>query len=93
MRRIFVVAGLATAAMVGSAVAVVVLGARASAGPKAAEVCAARWRVVARGPKVPFVKGIAVVSPSDVWAVGSSSANWPGRPLIAHWDGNSLRVI
>jgi hypothetical protein len=92
MRRIFVVAGVAAAAMVGSAVAVVGLGARASAGPKAAEVCAARWRVVARGPKVPFVKGIAAVSPSDVWAVGSS-ADWAGKPLIAHWDGNSLRVI
>jgi hypothetical protein len=92
MHRILVVAGVAAAAMVGSAAAVVVSGAHASAGPKAAEVCAARWRVVARGPKVPFVKGIAVVSPSDVWAVGSS-ADWAGKPLIAHWDGNSLRVI
>jgi hypothetical protein len=32
---------------------------------------------------VPALSGIAAVSPSDIWAVGSGSA----RPLIMHWNG------
>ncbi len=33
-----------------------------------------------------LLNGIAAVSASDVWAVGSSGVN-PIKPLIAHWDG------
>ena len=35
--------------------------------------------------------GFAVVSPDDVWAVGSWRASMHSHPLVAHWDGASPR--
>ena len=36
--------------------------------------------------------GVAVVSGTDVWAVGSVSGG-EGKPLIEHWDGTSWAVV
>jgi hypothetical protein len=33
--------------------------------------------------------GIAVLSPSDVWAVGSGG----GQPLVEHWDGSTWSLV
>ena len=37
------------------------------------------------------LQDIAVVSPSDIWAVGHSSFE-PDRPLVVHWNGTSWQI-
>lgn len=37
--------------------------------------------------------GIAAVSASDVWAVGSHSANTNGPTLVEHWNGKTWSVV
>src|SRR5262245_51890518 len=48
--------------------------------------CGPAWRVVS-GPSHPSASldDVAVISPTDVWAVGSG--------LIEHWDGTQLSTV
>ena len=55
------------------------------------------WRVVASGARVPALSEVAVVSPTDVWAVGGgtlgSGASFRHTPpVIVHWNGKRLRT-
>jgi hypothetical protein len=55
------------------------------------------WNVVSSpnvDPSLNILNGVAVVSATDIWAVGSSGgiAN-PGRTLIEHWNGSGWNVI
>src|SRR5437868_9276329 len=36
--------------------------------------------------------GVAVVSATDVWAVGTSMG-WPYRPIIQHWNGDAWTIV
>jgi hypothetical protein len=38
------------------------------------------------------LKGVAAVSASDVWAVGSAASGGQARPLALHWDGAAWKV-
>lgn len=41
------------------------------------------------------LRGTAVVSANDVWAVGDATSNppEPGQPLIEHWDGAAWTIV
>jgi hypothetical protein len=48
------------------------------------------WDVVpVASPSVGSLRGVHVVAPDDVWAVGTSAA----ETLIEHWDGQSFDVV
>ena len=59
------------------------------------------WQVVSSpnpGSDSNVLQGVAVVSASDIWAVGSyqnySNGNYgPQQTLIEHWDGSSWQVV
>jgi hypothetical protein len=59
----------------------------------------AKWSIV-KSPNVPgadknFLNGVAMVSPTDVWAVGYSEEGVQGTidaPLIEHYDGRSWSI-
>lgn len=55
---------------------------------RAGTACTPSWRVVAHAG-VPPLWEVAALSSSDVWAVGGA---YPGRPVIAHWDGSKLQT-
>jgi hypothetical protein len=41
-----------------------------------------------------LLNGVAVVSPTDAWAVGSAlDASFSGRTLTQHWDGASWTIV
>jgi hypothetical protein len=47
-----------------------------------------------RGNVTSQLVGVAAVSPSDVWAVGSAkTGKAPWRTVIEHWDGTSWTVV
>src|SRR5207253_936224 len=46
------------------------------------------WRVV-NSPYAGSLNGVAVVSATDVWAVGG----YNGQTLIAHWNGTAWSVV
>src|SRR5438552_2248434 len=60
----------------------------------------AKWSIV-KSPNVPgadknFLNGVAMVSPTDVWAVGYSEEGVQGTidaPLIEHYDGRSWSIL
>lgn len=56
--------------------------------------CTPRWRAVAH-PSVPELNAIVAVSPTDVWAVGSTGNRDTSvrqtTPVIVHWDGRAIR--
>lgn len=39
-----------------------------------------------------YIHGLAVISSSDIWAVGDTS-DYPVKPVTAHWDGRSWTLI
>jgi hypothetical protein len=46
--------------------------------------------------KAGSLTGIAAVSATDVWAVGTDGYGFqgePGRPVVEHWDGRSWRAV
>ena len=53
------------------------------------------WRIVASPNPGTFnaLSGVAVVSASDIWAVGSFSPSKIGQTLIEHWDGTAWSVV
>jgi WD40 repeat protein len=53
-----------------------------------------QWSVV-QTPDVGrgWLAGIAVVSPSDVWAVGNEGSGGSGRALTMHWDGATWKDV
>jgi hypothetical protein len=56
-----------------------------------------RWTVVP-SPNVDgkenLLNGLAVLSPTDAWAVGSAlDVSFSGRTLIQHWDGASWTIV
>src|SRR5437868_2907408 len=60
--------------------------------------CDPNWLVVASpnvGPGRNVLQGVAAVSSSDVWAVGSSEAdtNAPLHTLVEHWNGSAWSVV
>jgi hypothetical protein len=61
--------------------------ARAGVGP------APRWHVVARGPAVPDLFAVSARSTSDVWVLGETDSDSKPTTVIAHWDGERLRVV
>jgi hypothetical protein len=56
-----------------------------------------RWTVVPSpvvDGKENLLNGLAVLSPTDAWAVGSAlDASFSGRTLIQHWDGASWTIV
>ena len=58
--------------------------------------CGASWQVVGT-PGIPHqgisLNGIAAVSTSDAWAVGSSSSHGVPAPLAEHWDGTAWTIV
>jgi subtilisin-like proprotein convertase family protein len=57
----------------------------------------AQWSTVAtpRGPGITnYLTGVAVLSPTDAWSVGSgSTASTLGLPIVLHWDGTSWNQV
>jgi hypothetical protein len=51
----------------------------------------AAWNVIA-SPGAGELRGIAVVSATDIWAVGQTSAS-PSQTLIEQWNGSSWSVV
>lgn len=47
------------------------------------------------GPARSFLRGVAAVSPTDIWAVGGTNApNWADpATLIEHWNGKSWSIL
>ena len=60
--------------------------------PSATPACPPAWRPVA-APGDGTLFGSAVVSPTDVWAVGSSYNGSTLQPLTQHWDGQAWSVV
>src|SRR5690349_552473 len=62
-----------------------------------APVCNATWNTVATPSSSVHNffnnNGIAAISPTDVWAVGSSSNNGFDQTLIEHWNGSAWVVV
>ena len=72
------------------ALGVVTLGFSAAPSTSDSRRCTAHWQVLAR-PSA-HLNAVAVLSPTDVWAVGWTGT-WPDtRAVIAHWDGARLEV-
>jgi hypothetical protein len=59
----------------------------------AAATFAGQWTEVPGGAatRPSTLDGVAVVSPDDIWAVGSWGQGG-ARPLIEHWDGTKWSV-
>ena len=69
--------------------------------PLAAPACNGAWTTVAtpnNGYDNNIFNGMTAFSPTDVWAVGSWVAGWPGpqarvtETLIEHWDGGTWTI-
>jgi hypothetical protein len=58
-----------------------------------------RWKVVPTPNEVTagsnYLKGVAAIAPDDVWAAGFwfSNAEFVGRPLVEHWDGEAWSLV
>jgi len=63
---------------------------RSAAPPPA--VTLACSHIATTGPAPASLFGVTGVSASDAWAVGRTSG-YPGRPVLAHWDGSSCGFI
>lgn len=60
------------------------------------KTCNWKWRVVPspNGGAYNLLYGLTVLSPNDIWAVGTSSnPNESARTLVEHWDGQNWSVI
>ncbi len=57
------------------------------------------WRVVAvpyrHGSRESVLRDVAAVSPTDVWAVGSTftGRRLQSQPLVEHWDGSHWSIV
>jgi hypothetical protein len=55
------------------------------------------WSIVPspnRGPGASFLSGVAAVSSSDAWAVGTRDLASGGQaPLVEHWDGTTWSIV
>jgi|GEM_PF-2345586 len=58
--------------------------------------CGLQWRIV-NSPNHPdnrdLLRGVGVVSPDDVWAVGSFHDETDTRRSIMHWDGSQWDIV
>jgi hypothetical protein len=82
--------------LLGLAAAAVLVVWLSAAAPSrsAAQPTAGTWRIVS-SPSVPGgeLMGVAALSGSDVWAVGSRSVNGVFSPLAEHWNGSSWSSV
>src|SRR5438270_11754958 len=67
---------------------------QAASPQKAALLPCGTWSVV-KSPNVGQLSGVAAVSASNIWAVGSYYAGSvkAGQTLIEHWNGTSWSVV
>lgn len=72
------------------------VGSRSNGKPLAEHWDGSAWTVVASPPAAggSSLRGVTAISPTDVWAVGSSGANGgPTTLLTEHWDGVKWSIV
>lgn len=56
--------------------------------------CTGGWRMLpSPSTGTAYFSALAVVSPREVWAVGSAGVGTEGRPLAARWDGARWHIM